>query len=99
MTDTAEIARALRSGLNWDLPALVRTTPLPVQVVAAGTAEGPTFLEGGSALGGADRDALRHLVPEDHFIVVEGGHSPHHEHPERMAELISSFAGALVVQE
>jgi pimeloyl-ACP methyl ester carboxylesterase len=93
--DAPAIAYALRGGLTWDLPALVSSARVPVMVVAAGTADGSFAGEGGSALRGADRETVRCLVPEERFIVLEGGHSLHRERAGRLSGLISDFAGTL----
>jgi pimeloyl-ACP methyl ester carboxylesterase len=93
--DTAAIAATLRSGgLRWDVPALMAATDVPVLVIAA-PGEGGSPLDGGSLLRGPARQAVRALVPAERFVVVDGGHSLHREHPERIAELIIGFAGTL----
>jgi pimeloyl-ACP methyl ester carboxylesterase len=94
VTDTKAIARALRSGLTWDLPGLVGAVQVPVLVVAA-RQEGANPGQGGSALVGPDRDAVRRLVGEDRFVEVSGGHSLHRAQPDRMVEIISGFAASL----
>ncbi len=95
VTDTQAIARALRSGLTWDLPGLVGAVQVPVLVVAA-RQEGTNSANGGSALVGPDRDDVRRLVTEDRFVELAGGHSLHRAQPDRMVEIISGFGASLV---
>jgi len=90
--DTAAIAEALRAGLSWDLPGLISALQVPVLVIAAPVVGSSFLIEGGSALRGADREAVRALVPEDRFVELNGGHSLHRDHSARIAELIGSFA-------
>ena len=59
-------------------------------------AEGVPAVGGGSALVGPDRQAVRRLVPESCFVELEGGHSLHRAHPDRMVEIISDFGASLV---
>ncbi len=92
-TDTGTITRALRAGLSWDLPALLRAVVVPVLVVAARQVEGAA---GASALVGADRRAVRGMLPEARFVELDGGHSLHREQPDRMVEIISGFGASLV---
>jgi pimeloyl-ACP methyl ester carboxylesterase len=94
-TDTGTIARALRSGQGWDLPALVAAVQVPVLVVAARQVEGTHLSGGGSALVGPDRDAVRRLVPKERFVELDGGHSLHRAQPDRMVEIVSGFAASL----
>jgi 3-oxoadipate enol-lactonase len=100
VTDTAAVARALRSGVTWDLPELVASVQaqLPVLVVAGRPEEGAHPASGGSALVGHDREAVRRLVTEARFVELGGGHSLHRAHPDRMAEIIAGFAASLLSQ-
>jgi pimeloyl-ACP methyl ester carboxylesterase len=91
-TDTGTIARALRAGLSWDLPALVKAVDVPVLVVAARQLDGSP---GASALVGEDRRAVRSMVPDARFVEIDGGHSLHREQPHRMVEIISGFGASL----
>jgi pimeloyl-ACP methyl ester carboxylesterase len=95
-TDTQTITTALRSGLTWDLPALVGAVRLPVLVVAARQGVGTQASSGGSALVGPDREAVRRLVTEAGFVELDGGHSLHRAQPDRMVDIISGFAASLV---
>jgi pimeloyl-ACP methyl ester carboxylesterase len=98
MTDTPAVARALRSGVTWDLPALVASVQVrvPVLVVAARPPRGAHPAAGGSALVGTDREAVRGLVTEARFVELDGGHSLHRAQPDRMVEIISAFAASLL---
>ncbi|HUC15945.1 MAG TPA: alpha/beta hydrolase, partial [Acidimicrobiales bacterium] len=90
--DTAAIAGALRDGLSWDLPGLISALQVPVLVLVAPVVGSSFLLEGGSALRGEDREAVRALVPQDRFVELNGGHSLHRDHPASVAALIGSFA-------
>ena len=91
--DTDALATALSEDLGkWDLAGLVRALSVPVMVVAAPSSDGKFPLIGATALRGRDREELQRLVPPERFVVLEGGHSLHREHPQRMTELISDFA-------
>jgi pimeloyl-ACP methyl ester carboxylesterase len=92
--DTAGLARAMREVPPWDLPGLVSALSVPVLVIAA-TTEAGHFRDGGSALSGTDRDRLAGAVPAERFVVLDGGHSLHREHPREVVDLISTFAGSL----
>jgi pimeloyl-ACP methyl ester carboxylesterase len=93
--DTAAIAAALRAGLTWDLPGLIASLQVPVLVIAAPVVGSSFLLEGGSALRGGDREAVRALVAPDRFVELDGEHSLHRGHSARIAELIGSFARSL----
>ena len=93
--DTAGIAEALRAGLTWDLPGLISALQVPVLVVAAPVVGSSFLIEGGSALRGEDREAVRALVPEDRFVELDGGHSLHRDHSASIAALIGLFARSL----
>lgn len=92
-TDTATITKALRAGLGWDLPAMIRAVDVPVLVVAAREVQGGP---GASALVGADREAVRSMLAAARFVELDGGHSLHREQPDRMVEIISGFGASLV---
>lgn len=91
-SDTKAIAQAMRSGLNWDLAALVDAAPVPVLVVAAPQSDLPFFLGGTSALMAPERARLAELLPEERFLVVEGGHSLQRDQPEKISQLVLDFA-------
>ena len=93
--DTSAIAEALRAGLTWDLPGLISTLQVPVLVIAAPVVGSSFLIEGGSALRGGDREAVRTLVPEDRFVELDGGHSLHRDDSASIAALIGSFARSL----
>jgi pimeloyl-ACP methyl ester carboxylesterase len=93
--DTAAIAESLRAGLSWDLPGLISALQVPVLVIAAPVVGSSFLIEGGSALRGEDREAVRGLVPPDRFVELDGGHSLHREHSASIAALIAAFASSL----
>jgi pimeloyl-ACP methyl ester carboxylesterase len=93
--DTAAIAAAVRAGLSWDLPTLIAALDIPVLVIAAPVVGSSFLLEGGSALRGQDREAVRALLPADRFVELTGEHSLHRDQWERIASLIGSYAGSL----
>jgi pimeloyl-ACP methyl ester carboxylesterase len=93
--DTPGIAEALRAGLSWDLPGLIAALQVPLLVIAAPVVGSSFLIEGGSALRGEDREAVRGLVPEGRFVELDGGHSLHREHWASIAALIGAFALSL----
>lgn len=93
--DTAAIARTLRSGLSWDLPTLIGSLTLPVLVVAAPEGEQSFMYGGSSALMGRERQRLSSFLPSERFHVIGGGHSLQRDQPEKVAELVLSFADEL----
>jgi len=93
--DAAALAAGLRSDLDWDLPAMVAAVPVPLLVLAARPGDG--FVgHGGSALQGPDREAVRAQLPPDRFVVLDGGHCLHRDHPARWVEVVSGFADAVL---
>jgi pimeloyl-ACP methyl ester carboxylesterase len=93
--DTPAIAESVRGGLSWDLPGMVGSLQIPVLVIAAPVIGSSFLIDGGSALRGDDREAVRGLVPEDRFVELRGGHSLHRDQSERIASLIDAFAASL----
>jgi pimeloyl-ACP methyl ester carboxylesterase len=80
---------------RWDLPAMVAAVPVPLLVLAARPGDG--FVgHGGSALQGPDREAVRAQLPPDRFVVLDGGHCLHRDHPARWVEMVSGFADAVL---
>jgi pimeloyl-ACP methyl ester carboxylesterase len=92
--DAASVVDALRGPLHWDLSALVAAAPVPVFVLAAPDGPGSFPADPGSAVRGADRAALRALLPADRFVVLDGGHCLHRDDPERWADAVAGFAAA-----
>ncbi|HYA44597.1 MAG TPA: alpha/beta hydrolase, partial [Acidimicrobiales bacterium] len=90
--DVPAVVGGLQGDLSWDLPELLGQVDIPVLVIAAPPARGQFPLTGNTALRGRDREAVRRLVPEDGFVVLEGGHSLHRDEPERVAQLIVGLA-------
>ena len=63
--------------------------PVPDRVVAAAPAAhvlaatgGRAFLDGGSALSAADREALARRLPPAHVVEIAGGHCLHRDAPD-----------------
>jgi pimeloyl-ACP methyl ester carboxylesterase len=86
--DAAAVAGGLRAELTWDLPALVAAVRVPLLVLAARGG----FAEGGSALQGPARAAVRALLPPDRFVVLDGGHCLHRDLPDRWLAAVGGFA-------
>lgn len=92
--DSAAIVAALNGPLRWDLAALLAGVDVPMLVLAAHDAPGTFPLAPGSALRGADREALRAALAPERFVVLEGGHCLHRDDPARWLEVVDGFAGA-----
>jgi pimeloyl-ACP methyl ester carboxylesterase len=90
--DVASILRVLRATQRWDLPQLVLSAAVPLLVIAAPAPSGPGTALGGTALNGSERGEVRRILPDERFVVIEGGHSLHREQPERVTALVSEFA-------
>ncbi len=93
--DTAEVARALRAGFTWELPAMVSRAAVPVLVVAAHEVEGALPIVQGTALLGPERQALVEMLPADRFVELPGGHSLHRDMPEQVVDLLVRFVASL----
>lgn len=92
--DSAAIVAALNGPLRWDLAALLAGVDVPMLVLAAHDAPGTFPLAPGSALRGADREALHAALAPGRFVVLEGGHCLHRDDPARWLEVVDGFAGA-----
>jgi pimeloyl-ACP methyl ester carboxylesterase len=90
--DVAAVVAALHGALRWDLSALLAGVGIPALVVAAPAAPGTFPLDPGSALCGADRDAVRAALTPDRFVVLDGGHCLHRDDPARWLEVVDGFA-------
>ena len=67
---------------------------VPALVLLAPVVGSSFLLEGGSALRGEDREAVRALVPQDRFVELDGGHSLHRDDPassRRAHQFVRSF--------
>lgn len=93
--ESAAIANALRGQVHWDLAELVDAITLPVLVIVAPETATSFLVGGSSALTGPERQRLASVLPDERFVVVEGGHSLQRDHPDRVAELIVHFANEL----
>jgi pimeloyl-ACP methyl ester carboxylesterase len=80
--DVVRVARLLRTN-RWNLQALVRECPVPVQLLAA-TED--------SALTNPDRSVLMDRLPADHIVVLESGHTIHRERPALWLHHVLRFA-------
>jgi pimeloyl-ACP methyl ester carboxylesterase len=85
--DAPLVAAALRDGLRWDLPALVRAAAPPVLVLAAPEAR--------SALTGAEREAVRAALPAGRLVVLDGGHCLHRDEPAAWLAAVDAFRTSL----
>jgi pimeloyl-ACP methyl ester carboxylesterase len=92
--DSTAVVAALRGPLQWDLSALLAGAGVPSLVLAAPDAPGSFPLNPGSALRGADREAVRAALPPERFVVLEGGHCLHRDDPARWLEVVDGFARA-----
>src|SRR5439155_17973136 len=73
-TDVPTVVAALRGPLRWDLPALVAAVRVPALVLAAAEARGSALRD--------DRRAVRELVPDGRFVVLDSGHCLHRDRPD-----------------
>ncbi|HEX6619748.1 MAG TPA: hypothetical protein VF024_08830, partial [Solirubrobacteraceae bacterium] len=92
--DSDAIVAALNGSLRWDLAALFAGVDAPTLVVAAPDAPGRFPLDPGTALRGADREAVRAALAPERFAVLEGGHCLHRDDPRRWIEVVDGFARA-----
>jgi pimeloyl-ACP methyl ester carboxylesterase len=92
--DSDAIVAALNGPLRWDLSALLARVDLPTLVLAAPDAPGRFPLDPGSALRGADRQAVRAALAPERFATLEGGHCLHRDDPQRWLEVVDGFARA-----
>jgi pimeloyl-ACP methyl ester carboxylesterase len=90
--DSDAIVAALNGSLRWDLAALLATVDVPALVLAAPDAAGRFPLDPGSALRGADREAVRVALAPERFVVLEGGHCLHRDDAQRWVEVVDGFA-------
>jgi pimeloyl-ACP methyl ester carboxylesterase len=92
--DSDAVIAALRGPLRWDLSGLLAGVDVPALVLVAPDAPGTFPLDPGSALRGADRDAVRAALAPERFVVLEGGHCLHRDDPKRWLEAVDGFATA-----
>jgi pimeloyl-ACP methyl ester carboxylesterase len=90
--DSEAIVAALNGALRWDLSALLAAVDVPVLVLAARDAQGRFPLDAGSALRGADREAVRAALATERFVEIDGGHCLHRDNPQRLLEELDGFA-------
>jgi pimeloyl-ACP methyl ester carboxylesterase len=92
--DSEAIVAALDGPLRWNLAALLAAVDVPVLVLAARDAQGRFPLDAGSALRGADREAMRGALAPERFVEIDGGHCLHRDDPPRWLEVVDGFARA-----
>jgi pimeloyl-ACP methyl ester carboxylesterase len=92
--DSEAIATALDGPLRWELSALLDAVDVPVLVLAARDAPGRFPLDAGSALRGADREAVRSALAPGRFVEIEGGHCLHRDDAQRWLQAVDGFARA-----
>ena len=90
--DSDAIVAALNGPLRWDLSALLAGIDFPTLVLAAPDAPGGFPLDAGSALRGADREAVRAALAPERFVEIEGGHCLHRDDAQRWLEVVDGFA-------
>jgi pimeloyl-ACP methyl ester carboxylesterase len=90
--DLPWVTAGVRANFDWDLVELVAGAGLPVLLVVA--PENP--VRGvGSALGGGDRARIAELVGPERFVVMDGGHCLHRDHPDAWVATVAGFARGL----
>ena len=92
--DSDAIVAALDGPLRWDLTELLAGVEIPALVLAAPDAPGRFPLDPGSALRGADRDAVRAAFAPEHFELLDGGHCLHRDDPAHWLEVVEGYASA-----
>lgn len=94
--DAPAVVAGLRGQLRWDPVRLLASVGVPVLVLAAPDAPGSFTDDAGSALRGQDRTAVRRLVTEDRFVVLDGRHCLHRDMPARWLDVVTAFADIAV---
>lgn len=94
--DSEAIVAALNGPLRWGLAALLAGVEIPTLFLAAPDAPGRFPQDPGSALRGADRDAVRAAIAPEHFVVLDGGHCLHRDDPAHWLEAVGGFASAVL---
>jgi pimeloyl-ACP methyl ester carboxylesterase len=92
--DSDAIVAALDGALRWDLSALLARVDVPMLVLAAPDSPGRFPLDPGSALRGADREAVRAALAPERLLEIEGGHCLHRDDARRWLEAVDDFARA-----
>jgi pimeloyl-ACP methyl ester carboxylesterase len=92
--DAGAIVAALDGELRWDLEQLLAGAGVPALVLVAPDARGTFPRDPGSALRGADREAVRAALAPDRFVVIEGGHCLHRDDAARWIDAVDDFARA-----
>jgi pimeloyl-ACP methyl ester carboxylesterase len=92
--DAPAIVATLNGALRWDLDALLAGAGIPALVLVAPDGPGTFPLDPGSALRGADREAVRAALAPDRFVVIDGGHCLHRDDAAAWVEAVDGFARA-----
>jgi pimeloyl-ACP methyl ester carboxylesterase len=93
--DVPWVTAGVRGDFTWDLPVQLAEVDVPVLVVVAREGAGLPLDPDASALFGPARRAVQALVPPDRFVVMDGGHCLHRDHPDAWSEIVSTFADDL----
>jgi pimeloyl-ACP methyl ester carboxylesterase len=94
--DSDAIVAALNGPLRWNLGVLLASVRIPTLVLVAPDAPGAFPLDPGSALRGAEREAVRTALPPERFVVIDGGHCLHRDDPARWLAAVEGFASAVL---
>jgi pimeloyl-ACP methyl ester carboxylesterase len=93
--DVERVVAGLRGPLGpgaWDPAAAIAALDLPVLLIVAPDAPGDFAVDGGSALRGEARAAVRAAVPAGRFVVMDGGHCLHRDLPDAWLDTVTAFA-------
>jgi pimeloyl-ACP methyl ester carboxylesterase len=92
--DVPWVTAGVRGDFTWDLPAQLAAVHVPVLLLVAPDTDQPLDWRR-SALFGPARQAVQALVPADRFVVMDGGHCLHRDHPDAWVETVTNFADGL----
>jgi pimeloyl-ACP methyl ester carboxylesterase len=90
--DGPGVVAGLRGPLRWDPAELLASVDVPALVLAAPDGLGSFTDDAGSALRGSDRAAVRALVPDGRFVVLDGRHCLHRDLPSEWLDAVTAFA-------
>jgi pimeloyl-ACP methyl ester carboxylesterase len=92
--DAPAVVAGLRGHVRWRPADRLASTDLPVLVLVAPDAPGRFTDDAGSALRGEDRNAVRAVVADERFVVLDGRHCLHRDLPDRWLDEVTAFADA-----